>query len=192
MCASTISRCLDICLTKEFVFFELNYIPKIWKDFSGKRATFLSQRLITEAFCFLRSLILLEYILHFQSTFPCSEFLLLGLAIVVLSPTLQGCSCLAARGRKGGNYCSSRGCFALIMILTLRSNGPTQCWPWESMHLPSVHSWRSRTSDDLYSGIKKISNSTTPGVNLINLFLVVFFVLFVWFGFFSLASIYVF
>lgn len=105
------------------------------------------QGLITEAFCFLSTLILLEYILHFQSTFLCSEFLLLGLAIVALSPTLQGCSCLAARGRKGGNYCSSQRWFALIMILTLRSNGPPQCWPWESMHLSSVHSWRSRTSN---------------------------------------------
>lgn len=147
MCASKISRWLDVCLTKELVFFELNQIPKIWKDFLGKTATLSSQGLITEAFCFLRTIILLEYILHFQSTFPCSEFLLLGLAIVLLSPTLQGCSCLAARGRKGGNYCSSQRCFALIMILTLRSNGPPQCWPWESMHLPSVHSWRSRTSN---------------------------------------------
>lgn len=41
----------------------------------------------------------------------------------------------------------------------------------ESMHLPSVHSWRSRTSNDLYSSIKKSSNSATPGVSLINLFL---------------------
>lgn len=169
---------------RAFFFFFFCAKLKIWKDFLGKRATFSSQGLITEAFYFLRSLILLEYILHFQSTFPCSEFLLLGLAIVVLSPTLQGCSCLAARGRKGGNDCSSQRCFALIMILTLRSNGPLQCWPWESMHLPSVHFWRSRTSNDLYSGIKKISNSATPGVSLIYLF--------IFFFFFSLLQVYIF
>lgn len=61
---------------------------------------------------------------------------------------------------------------------SLRSNGPPQCWPLESRHLQSVHSWRSRMRNGPYSGISKISNAATPGVSFINFFL-----------FFSLASL---
>lgn len=95
----------------------------------------------------------------------------------------------------GISYCSAVTCPAGLLLLgctwekrekllqlvemlcpnyysSLRSNGPPQCWPLESMHLQSVRSWRSTMRNGPYSGISKISNAASPGVSFINLFLV--------------------
>lgn len=130
MCASKISMWLNVCLAKEFGFFWAKLNTQDLKGLLRQKSHLLIPRTNYWGLLFSHESHPLRIHIAFAEHISLPRVALVGISYCGAVAYPAGLLLLACTGeRKGGNYCSSQRCFALIKILTLRSDGPPQCWP---------------------------------------------------------------